>query len=59
MESGKMVLMDLFAGQQWKCRRREQICGHSWEGEVGQTEGSIEAYPSLYVNLDSQREFAV
>ena len=54
-----MVLMDLFAGQQWKCRRREQICGHSWEGEVGQTEGSIEAYPSLYVNLDSQREFAV
>ena len=28
-ESRKMVLMNLSAGQQWRCRRREQICGHS------------------------------
>ena len=29
MESRKMVLMNLFAGQQWKCKQREQTCGHS------------------------------
>ena len=29
MESRKMVLMNLFAGQQWRCRHREQTyeCG--------------------------------
>jgi len=27
MESRKMVLMNLFAGQQWKCRYK-QTCGH-------------------------------
>ena len=34
MESRKMVLMNLFAGQQWKHRQREQMCGHSWERRV-------------------------
>ena len=29
MESRKMVLMNLFAGQQWKRRLKEQTCGHS------------------------------
>ena len=29
MESRKMVLMILFAGQQWTHRHREQACGHS------------------------------
>ena len=29
MESREMVLMNLFAGQQWRCRHREQTCGHS------------------------------
>ena len=29
MESGKIVLMNLFAGQQWRLRYREQTCGHS------------------------------
>jgi len=28
MESRKMLLMNLFAGQQWRCRHRKQICGH-------------------------------
>jgi len=28
MESRKMVLMNLSAGQQWSCRHREQACGH-------------------------------
>ena len=27
MESKKMVLMGLFAGQQWRCRHRELTCG--------------------------------
>ena len=29
MESGKMVLMNLFSGQQWRSRHREQTCGYS------------------------------
>ena len=29
MESRKIVLMNLFAEQQWKCRHREQSYGHS------------------------------
>ena len=28
-ESRKLVLMNLFAGQEWRQRCREQICGHS------------------------------
>ena len=32
MESRKMVLMNLFAGQQWRCREREQIRGHGLGG---------------------------
>ena len=31
MESRKMVLMNLFAGQQKRHRHREQACGHSGE----------------------------
>ena len=34
MESRKMVLMNLFAGQQWRVRRKEQTFGHS-EGRRG------------------------
>ena len=29
MESTKLVLMNLSAGQQWRCRHREQTCGHT------------------------------
>ena len=29
MESGMMVLINLYAEQQWKCRQREQTCEHS------------------------------
>ena len=32
MESRKMVLMNLFAGQQWRNRHREQTYGHRVEG---------------------------
>ena len=31
-ESRKMVLMNLFAGQQWRIRHREQTYGHRAEG---------------------------
>ena len=38
MKSKKMVVMNLFAGQQWKRRHREQTCEH-WEKErAGRTE---------------------
>ena len=38
MESRKMVLMNLFTGQQWRCRHREQMfvdTGNREEGEGG------------------------
>ena len=39
MESKKMVLMDLFAGQQWRCGHRELTCGlREGKERVGQTE---------------------
>ena len=28
MESGKMILMNLFAGQQWRCKHKEHTCRH-------------------------------
>ena len=42
-----MVLMNLFTGQQWRCRHREQACGQGGgeegEGEMN-GENSTEAY---------------
>ena len=39
MESRKMVLMDLFSGQQWRLRHREQTYGHrAGKERVGQME---------------------
>ena len=35
MESRKMVLMNLFAGQEWRCRCREWTCRHSGGKRVG------------------------
>ena len=41
-------LMNLFTGQQWRHRHKEQTYGHRWGGEwkerVGQIESSVEAY---------------
>ena len=39
MESRKMVLKDLFAGQQWKNRNREQTYGHGKRGGEGEMHG--------------------
>ena len=35
VESRKMVLMNLFAGQQWRCSRGGQFYGHSGGGRRG------------------------
>ena len=50
MESRKMVLMNIFAGQQWRLRQREQTCGHhggrrGW----GNRERIMETYTLPYV----------
>ena len=45
MESGKMVLVNLLAGQQWRRRHKEQTCGHIGEGEGGTNgESCMETY---------------
>ena len=41
MESRKMALMDLFSGQQWRSRHREQTYGH--RGRAGEGEMSGES----------------
>ena len=50
VESRKMVLMNLFAGQQWRCRHWEQNCGHGGGAEGGaNTESSLETYTLWYI----------
>ena len=52
MKSRKMVLMNLFAGQQWGRRHREQAYGQDKGGEgEGEMNGesSMEAYSRPYV----------
>ena len=60
MESRKMVLMNLFARQQWRNRRREQTYGHRERGGQGEMygESNMETYITIW-KTDSQWEFAV
>ena len=60
MESRKMALMNLFAGQQWRNRHREQIYEHGERGGEGEVcgESDMEIYTTI-CKTDSQREFAV
>ena len=60
MESRKMLLKNLFAGQHWRNRQREQIYGHGERGGEGEMCGknNMETYITL-CKLDSQQEFAV
>ena len=46
MGSRKMVLKNLFAGQQWRNRHREQTYRHGERGEEGEMyeESNMEAY---------------
>ena len=56
MESRKMVLMNLFSGQQRRNRHREQICGHGGEGRRERMkcmESNVETYNST-CKIDSQ-----
>ena len=60
MESGKMVLMNLFSRQQWRNRHREQTYGHRERGGEGEMNGerNMETYITM-CKIDSQWEFAV
>ena len=50
MESRKMVLMNLLAGQQWRNRYREQTYGHREKGGEGEMYGghNMESYITIY-----------
>ena len=55
-----MVLMNLFARQQWRNRHREQTYGHGERGGKGETYGksNMETYITI-CKIDSQQEFAI
>ena len=62
MESKEMALMDLFSGQQWRNRHREQTYRHG--GGCGEGEGksygesNMDIYNTI-CKIGSQWEFAV
>ena len=60
MDSRKLVLKNLFAGQQWRNRHREQTCGHGKRGGEGEMygENNLETFITI-CKIDSQWEFAV
>ena len=60
MESRKMILQNLFTGQQVRNRHREQTYGHGERGGEGEMYGksNMETYITI-CKVDSQREFAV
>ena len=60
MESRKMIPINLFTGQQWKNRHREQTYGHEERGGEGEMDGksNMETYITM-CKIDSQREFAL
>ena len=55
-----MALKNLFAGQQWRNRHREQTYGHGERGGEGEMDGesNMETYITI-CKIDSQWEFAV
>ena len=61
MESRKMALMNLFSGQQWRNRHKEQTYGHGGRGE-GRGWRCMERITEIYIaicRLDSQWEFSL
>ena len=61
MASRKMILMNLFSGQPWRNRLREQTYGHGG-GEEGEGELYGESNMDIYntiCKIDSQWEVAV
>ena len=59
MESRKMVLMNLFVGQQWKRIHREQTLDTWGKERVGQMERVAWKNVHYICKMDSQWEFAV
>ena len=59
MESRKMILKNLFPGQQWRNRHREQTYGHGEGGGEGEMyrKSNMKTYTNIY-KIDSQWEFA-
>ena len=55
-----MVLKNLFTGQQWRNRYREQTYGHGERGDGGEMygESNMEIYITM-CKIHSQQEFAV
>ena len=55
-----MVLNNLFTGQQWRNRHREQTYGHREKGGEGEMyeKRNLETYITI-CKIDSQQEFAV
>ena len=55
-----MVPKNLFAGQQWRKKHREQTYGHGGRGGEGEMYGksNMETYITI-CKIDSQREFAL
>ena len=60
MESRKMVLKNLFTGQQWRNRHKKQTYGHGERGGEGEMygESNMETYSTM-CKIDSQWELAV
>ena len=55
-----MVLKNLFTGQQWRNRHREETYGHEERGGEGEMHGksNMETFTTI-CKIDSQGEFAV
>ena len=51
-----MVVMNLFAGQQWSCRHREETRGHWAKEREGQTERVTLKTHITICKIDSQWE---
>ena len=60
MESREILPNNLFAGQQWRKRHREQTYGHGERGGEGEMygESDMETYITI-CKIDSQWEFAM
>ena len=60
MESSKMVLKNLFIGQQWRNRHREETYGHGERGGQSEMYGvsNMETY-IIICKIDSEWKFAV
>ena len=60
MKSRKIIQKNLFTGQQWRNRHREQTYGHRERGGEGEMceKSNMETYITI-CKIDGQWEFAV